>query len=177
MIVRCAMVISVNGYIARLDGEEDFISSDNWQEFLDTVKECNNVVVGRKTYETVTKLYKDYNFDNVVADYKIIVTSDSGYPPTKGFTVVHSPKEAIKFLESKGLERAYVEGGELNASFASEGLINELEVVIEPFAIGKGRQGLAIGDYELSLKLVKFEKLSGDRVHMLYEVAKNRGEL
>ena len=166
------MVISTNGYIARLNGEEDFVSSDNWEEFVADIKEFRNIVVGRKTYETVTKLYTDYNFDNVDADYKILITHDRNYSPPPGFLVFHSPKEAADFLKAKKMEVMYVEGGELNASFAEAGLMDELLVVIEPFVIGEGRQGLAKGNYELKLVLIEEKRLSKDRVRLLYKVRK-----
>lgn len=168
------MVVSINGYIARLNGEEDFISSDNWKEFTAEVEECRNVVVGRKTYETVTRLYEDYNFDNVNAEYKVLVTGNKNYAPPNGFTVVHSPQEAVDFLESKGVETMYVEGGEINSSFATAGLVDELIVVMEPFLLGQGRPGMASGEYEFPLELIKLEKLSKDRVRLLYKVIKSK---
>src|SRR5579872_7124491 len=152
--VRCSIVMVPNGYIAKLDGSEEWISEANWPDFVADAKECGNIVVGRETFELVMKMYEDYNFDSVDAKHKVIVTKDKGYKAPIGYTVVHSPKEAVDFLSSQGADEILLSGGgKINAAFAEAGLIDELEVVIEPHVIGKGRQMLAVGEYEFPLKL------------------------
>ena len=167
-----ANTISPNGYIARLNGEEDWLSSANWLDFLIEAKEFSNIVMGRETYELVMRLYKDHNFDDVDVKYKVIVTRQDFKAPSD-YQVVHSPKEAIGFLEREGLETILlVGGGKLNGEFAKAGLINEISLTIEPYMIGEGRQVLAPGNYEFPLNLKKVEKLSGERVRLVYEVKK-----
>ena len=179
MIVRMANTISPNGYIARLNGEEDWLSSANWFDFLKEAKEFDNFVMGRETYELVMRLYKDHNFDSVDVKYKVIVTRQDFKAPSN-YQVVHSPQEAVEFLEGEGLEKIFlVGGGKLNAEFAKAGLINEISLTIEPYMIGEGRQVLASGNYEFPLELKKTEELSGGRVRLVYKVksGKNWGGL
>lgn len=92
MKVILSMVISLNGLVARENGEEDWLPSEGWQEFLDDAKKYNNIVMGRETYELVQKLYKDYNFDSVETEQKVIVTKQSEYKTNDGYVIVHSPK-------------------------------------------------------------------------------------
>jgi riboflavin biosynthesis pyrimidine reductase len=170
------MVMSPNGYIARKDGDEEWISEVNWTDFVKDAKKCNNIVVGRETYEVVTRMYEDYNFDAVDADYKIIVTNKRDFPVPAGYKVVYSPKEAVDFLNEMGIKEVLLSGGgKINASFAEAGLIDELELIVEPHVIGSGRQVLAVGNYEFHLELKELEKLSHGRVRLLYNVVKENG--
>jgi len=172
MIVRMANTISPNGYIARLNGEEDWLSSINWADFVEEAKAFNNFVIGRETYEVVMRLYKDHNFDDVETKHKIIVSRQDFKAP-EPYIVVHSPKEAIELLSRGGIEKTLlVGGGKLNSEFVKAGLVDEISLIIEPYLIGEGRQVLAAGDYEFGLRLKNVDKLSGGRVRIVYEVQK-----
>ncbi len=59
------MVISPNGFIARENGDEDWLPSEGWDDFVAEAKQYDNIVMGRETYEQVTEKYKDKNFDDV----------------------------------------------------------------------------------------------------------------
>src|SRR5688572_24389345 len=90
--------ISLNGMIARENGDEDWLPSEGWDEFVEDVKKYGSFIMGRETYELVTKLYPNFNFDNVEATHKIIVTSQLNYRAPNGYIAVGSPEEAKEFL-------------------------------------------------------------------------------
>ena len=46
-------VISADGFIARLDGDEDFIPDDLWPHTLEFFKKYDALVMGRKTYDAM----------------------------------------------------------------------------------------------------------------------------
>ena len=50
------MAMSLNGIIAKEDGNEDFLSHKNWETFSELVNTFGNFVVGRKTHEAVKKM-------------------------------------------------------------------------------------------------------------------------
>lgn len=52
------MTISPNGLIARDDGDEDWLPSEGWDDFISEVKHYDNIVMGRETYEQVTTRYR-----------------------------------------------------------------------------------------------------------------------
>lgn len=167
------MVISLNGLVARENGEEDWLPSEGWQEFLDDAKKYNNIVMGRETYELVQKLYKDYNFDSVETEQKVIVTKQSEYKTNDGYVIVHSPKESLEYLESKGMkEILLIGGGKLNSEFIKLGLVHELWITITPFILGKGRPFINPEDFDIPLELTSTEVLSKGRVKLKYKVAK-----
>jgi len=169
MNVIMANAISPNGLLAREDGNEDWLPSEGWQEFLADAKRFNNFVMGRETYERVQELYPDYNFDNVETGYKIIVTRNQDFQPPKGYIVVHSPQEALRFLEEKRIENALlVGGGKLNSQFLAQKLVNEIWITITPYIIGKGRPFIAPDDFDIRLDLFEHKELSGGRLLTKY---------
>ena len=165
------MVISPNGFIARENGDEDWLPSDGWDDFVAEAKEYNNIVMGRETYEQVTEKYEDENFDNVQVDHKLIVTNNKGFQAPKGYSIVHSPEEAIEYLEKVGVSKLFlIGGGILNAAFAKRKLVNQVQLTITPYIIGKGRPFLASDDFEFGMTLIRVKQLSLGRVRLIYKV-------
>lgn len=166
------MAISPNGYIAREDGDEDWLPSEGWDEFLVLAKRLNNIVMGRETYDQVTSRYKDYNFNNVECQYKVIVSRDKQFSAPAGYYVVHSPEEAISFMKSKGVTKLFlIGGGKLNSEFIKRKLVNEIQLTINPYIIGNGRSFIAPADFDLTLRLTGHKELTKGRVRLEYEVA------
>jgi dihydrofolate reductase len=165
------MVISPNGFIARENGDEDWLPSDGWDDFVTEAKDYNNVVMGRETYEQVTAKYEDENFDNVAVDHKLIVTNNVDFKAPKGYIIVHSPEEAIDYLESAGVNTLFlIGGGVLNTSFIKRNLVTQIQLTVSPYIIGKGRPFLIAGDFELGLTLLNVKQLSLGRVRLVYKV-------
>lgn len=172
MKVLLDMAISPNGFIAREDGDEDWLPSEGWDEFLVLAKTLDNIVMGRETYEQVTSRYKDYNFDSVECTHKVIITRNKKFVAPPNYTVVHSPEEAISYIEGKGIDKLFlIGGGKLNSQFFKRNLINELQLTINPYIIGKGRSFISSENFDAPLKLVECNKLSGDRVQLKYILA------
>jgi dihydrofolate reductase len=158
------MVISPNGYICKPDGNEDWIDQANWDDFVKDCQECDNFIVGRTTYEIVTGL------DDIKAKHKVIVTTKD-LKARPGYTVVHSPQEAVDFLNSQNVDEILLAGGGvINGSFAKAGLIDEVEFVVEPYLVGAGKPVFIPGEFEFKLVLDEVEKLSKDRVRILYKL-------
>ena len=165
------MVISPNGFIARENGDEDWLPSNGWNDFVEEAKEYNNIVMGRETYEQVTKKYKDENFDNVQVDYKLIVTNNKDFQAPQGYTLVYSPEEAVGYLEKVGVNTLFlIGGGVLNAAFAKRNLVNQIQLTVTPYIIGKGRPFLAFDDFEFGMTLLDVKQLSLGRVRLVYKV-------
>jgi dihydrofolate reductase len=165
------MVISPNGFIARENGDEDWLPNEGWDDFVAEAKQYNNIVMGRKTYELITEKYEDENFDDVTVDHKLIVTASHEFQVPKGYVVVHSPEEAIAYLEERDVETLFlIGGGELNAAFAKRGLITQVQLTVTPYVIGKGRPFLAFEDFEFGMTLLDAQKLSLGRVRLTYSV-------
>lgn len=166
------MAISPNGLIAREDGREDWLPSSNWDDFLVDASHFGNIVMGRETYELVTKLYPDYNFDNVDTSYKLIVTRNKDFV-AKGYQVVYSPEEALTFLAQQGVKNVLlIGGGKLNTEFIKRSLVDEIWLTVTPHIIGKGRPFIAPEDFDLPLKFIESKALSDGRIQIKYRAMK-----
>jgi dihydrofolate reductase len=168
-----ANAISLNGLIARENGEEDWLPAEGWTEFVDDAKKYGNFIMGRETYELVMKLYPDHNFDDVDVPYKIIVTSNATFTVPDGYVVVRSPEEAKTFLTERNTKVGLlVGGGKLNSSFYARSLIDEVWITMNPHILGKGRPFISSADFDIKLKLTDIVRLNKDRVQLKYTVAK-----
>jgi dihydrofolate reductase len=127
--------------------------------------------LGRETYEQVTAKYEKENFDNVQVDHKLIVTSNNDFQVPKGYILVHSPEEAIKYLEKVSVNTLFlIGGGILNSSFAKRKLVNQIQLTLTPYIIGKGRPFLAFDNFEFGMTLLSVKQLSLGRVRLVYKV-------
>lgn len=166
------MAMSVNGIIATNDGGEDFLSHENWENFVKDVKKVGCLIWGRKTYEAVKKWESSYlePFEKIV---KVIVTSDSNYKLDEGYILASSSEEALEILKKRGFDTVILTGGSKNnCSFAKLGLIDEVVVNLEPVILGQGIPLFAPEDFEMKLKLISEEKMGNGILQLKYNVLK-----
>ena len=111
------MSMSVNGFIARENRDEDFLSDENYETFVELANQAGGSVWGRRTHETM-RGYGQEAFDKIKNVKKIIVSKDNNFNIEKDFELAKSPKEAIKKFEEQGLKEIILTGGSnLNTSF------------------------------------------------------------
>jgi len=162
---------SLNGFIARKDGREDWLPNEGWDEFVNSAQEFGNFIMGRETFEIVTKIDPDYNFEEADVPYKIIVTTNPDYAAPEGYIVAHSPQEARSFLAEKNVETGLlIGGGKLNGAFYANKLVDETWIMVNPCILGEGRPLIANSDFETKLKLIDVVRCSKDRVLLEYSV-------
>ena len=95
------MAISLNGIIATENGDENFLSDENWDMFCKLAKEFGNFIYGRKTYEVVQKWG---NIDSFTDIQKVII-SEKTIKLGKGYILANSPEDAILKLSEKGFKK------------------------------------------------------------------------
>ncbi len=130
---------SVDGYIARVNGDLDFLppgggEPHGYEEFISTV---DALVIGRKTFETVLK------FDAwPYGEKPVFVLSTRTLAPVPHDAVVErmsgEPAEILSTLEARGFRHAYVDGGITVQRFLRAGLIQRLIITRVPVLIGSG---------------------------------------
>lgn len=144
MTTTCSVFIatSLDGYIARANGDIDWLPADEtlgedhgYTEFIDSV---DALVIGRITYELVLT-FKEWPYPGK----KVFVLS-TGLPAlperlSGSVEIVSStPAELIRRLSGLGIRRAYVDGGKTIQSFLSAGLIDDMTITTIPILIGSG---------------------------------------
>lgn len=171
MKVILTMAISANGIIATKTGSEDFLSHDNWLQFVKLAKKVGCFIWGRKTYEAVLKWEGDH-LKELEAVKKIII-SRSNLKLIKGFELANSPEEALTKLKEYGYKEAIVTGGStINSAFAKASLIDEVIFDVNPSILGEGIPIFAPDSFELSMELIGVERVGNNLVELHYKVIK-----
>lgn len=159
-------VISADGFIARNNGDEDFIPDELWSSTLKLYKEYGIVVMGRKTYETIQS-YDKYAIKQLedLLLKKVIVSSNLKFVPKPGYTVIHSIDE-ITILGPKILVTS---GPTLNSSLLKAGLVDTIILNTLPDKIGSG---IRVYEIEPNLTLISEEDKGTGRKWCIYKVNK-----
>ena len=166
------MAMSINGFIAREDRREDFLSQVGWVELARLSKKAGALIWGRKTYEAVKKWDKGY-LEDLKSVRKIILSSNPDFQLDGGFFLASGPKDALQKLEKEGFSETILTGGASNnSSFAKEDLIDEVILNMDPVLVGKGILLFAPSDLEYRLRLLGVKKLSGQTIQLHYKVIK-----
>jgi dihydrofolate reductase len=130
---------SVDGFIARGNGELDFLPPGGGEEhgyeaFMATV---DALVIGRKTYETVLA-FEAWPY----GEKPVFVLSRDVLAPAPPEARVErmsgEPAEILARLEQRGIQHVYVDGGLTIQGFLRAGLIQRLVVTRVPVLIGEG---------------------------------------
>jgi dihydrofolate reductase len=165
------MGITINGYIAKEDGNSEWTSDEDLKGFYNHSRDAGNIVMGRNTYAAAMKsgyfpfpdalnvVVTHEAMENVWGD-RVLITDGS-------------PKEIVAMLEQKGFETLFLAGGgQLNTSFINEHLIDEIYLDVEPLLFGRGIKIFADADFEVDLELIETKQLNAQTVQLHYRVKK-----
>lgn len=124
-------VISEDEFIARKDGQEDFIPDELWPTTLAILNSYDFLLMGSKTYETIQdyereslRLFEELEVEKIVISKDFFVKS--------GYKVIRSLQE---IPEGKTIVSS---GPTLNNSLFQEKLIEKVILHIVPVEIGNG---------------------------------------
>jgi len=140
MMVSVFVGTSLDGFIARRNGEFDFLppgggEPHGYDEFIATV---DVIVMGRGTFETVLKMspwpYREK---------RVVVLSSRGLDlsEVRGGVVEQmagAPAEIVAKLAAQGSKHVYVDGGITVQGFLRAGLVQRLTITRVPVLIGDG---------------------------------------
>ncbi len=173
MKVKVYMAPTANGMIAKSNGDESFVSEENEQLWIDTVRKTGNVVVGRKAFEVARAegIFPTGGALNVVLTKRKV---KNRWGDRAMFTN-RSPKEVVDLLKSMGFKTAMVAGGgRVNASFIKSGLVDEICLSVQPKIFGKGINLFEGKEFDVDLRLLRIKRLSKNEVMLIYKVLNKR---
>src|SRR3989344_1735133 len=154
------MGMSVNGLVARKNGDEDFLSHRCWEVFTGLVAQYGCFVIGRKTIDQVKKWGKKYDLTKLPG-LCVIVSKRGGQNSSKRI-FAESPREALRKLAKLGYKEVLLAGGPtLNSSFAETGYIDEVILYVEPAVIGEGKALFRPGNFNMRLALCSVQRTGG----------------
>ena len=167
------MASSVDGFIARPDGDLDWLTSleggaeDPYERFLPTV---GALAMGPTTYEWLLEHVSRWPYP----DLPCWVFTHRELPGVEGADVRFvsgSPAEHIDAMRAAAGERNIwmVGGGELASQFAEAGLLDDLLLTVAPAVLGEGIPLFARGLPERP-RLVGTREFASGMVELRYEL-------
>jgi len=164
--------ISLDGYIARLDGSVDFLFMPKDYSMRPFFATIDTAIMGRKTYDVALKMsggkYPDYGIKNYVFS--------NSQPPGErgGVTFVNeAPRNFLaKIRALPGKNIWHMGGGELARSFLEEDLVDELHIGVVPVLIGEGIPLFPSGFPQREFSLLENKTYSKGLIALKY--ARNR---
>jgi dihydrofolate reductase len=167
---------SLDGYIARTDGEIDWLlkSGDSNEDhgYSSFIADKELVVMGRGTYEKVL------SFDSWPYTVPVIVLSKqlAESPVPEALTgklrfSAQEPRDLMEELTLQGIRQIYVDGGQLVQSFMRDKLIADMVITKVPVLIGSGRSLFGSLPSDIYLRLVSNRSFPSGLVQSTYRLA------
>jgi len=171
--LRYQVAVSLDGFIARPNGDYDWIVADPAIDFNALYKQFDIAVMGRKTYAPVAAM----EGHGAMPGIQVYVFSSTLSPATyPGVSIVNDdPLTVVAELKKKGGKDIWLfGGGELFRSLLDAGLVDTVEVALMPVLLGSGIPLLPPGaDAKLVLTDLKRLPTSGTVV-LAYTVEGSR---
>lgn len=169
MKVTLYMAISIDGYIAKQDGDSDWVSPVDSENFEKSIEEAGCIVVGRKTFEQFYgELYPVEAVTNIVLSNNAIRNDKN-----ENVVYVQSPKEALQVAESNGHSKVLlIGGGQTNGAFIKENLIDEVILSVHPLILGEGIKIFEDFSNQVDLDFVSAEEMEAGLLQVRYKIKK-----
>jgi dihydrofolate reductase len=172
MTVSVFVGTSVDGFIARLNGDLDFLppgggEPHGYDEFMASV---DALVIGRKTFETVLA-FEAWPY----GDKRVVVLSHRPVDVSAAASMnveqmAGPPIEIVSRLADSGARNLYVDGGVTIQGFLRAGLIQRLIVTRVPVLIGEGIPLFGTVPRDIRLRHVATRHFPSGLVQSEYEV-------
>jgi dihydrofolate reductase len=166
--------ISLDGYIARKNGDVDFLFMPKDYSMAPFFATVDTAVMGRKTFDAARRMGGSFSGGSTAT----FVFSRS-QPPRERDGVVfvnRSPGELIGELRHRpGKNIWLMGGGELTASFLAEDLVDELYLGVVPVLLGEGIPSFPAGFPQRDFALIENRSYSKGLIALKYERARPKG--
>ena len=166
--VRYAVAMSLNGYIAGLQGESDWIVMDPDIDFASIFNQFDTILVGRRTFEAMARAG-----NTAMPGMKTVVCSrtllQSDYP---GVTIIgENAESAVAAMRAgDGKDIWLFGGGRLFGSLVAANMVDTVEVSVIPVLLGSGVPLVTGVESPLRLELTKERVYKSGVVSLEYRV-------
>ena len=168
------IAVSADGYIARKNGEIDWLPGGEGGEdygYAEFMSGIDHVVMGRNTFEKVL------TFGGWHYEKKVIVLTSRKLTLAPELTdkaeALHlSPLELVHELERRGSRHIYLDGGVTIQNFLREGLVDEMTITTIPILIGEGLPLFGSLEKDIKLELLVSRSFRNGLVQNKYKAYK-----
>jgi dihydrofolate reductase len=160
------VAISLDGYIARLDGDIDWLPSPEDNGYGKFYNSIDALVMGATTYEQVLS-FGDWPYPGKLS--YVLTSRNLSTVRTDTFFVKGGVEEVVENVNKKGYKRVWlVGGGKLASSFINRGLVDEYIIAVIPTILGSGIS-LYQSVLELKLDLIEVKSYSSGVAELRYK--------
>lgn len=142
------LALSADGYIAKPDGNSDWVSERTEELFKSRIREAGCLVVGSRTFNQ----YQGSIYP-VAGALNIILTHQNTHISNENNLIyATSPESAIKIAEDHNCSGILLAGGaSISKAFLQKDFIDEIYFSKHPILLGKGMK--PFGDVEVPIKI------------------------
>jgi|SRR5579863_4952615 dihydrofolate reductase len=163
---------SVDGFIARLNGEYDFLPLDGGEPhgYIEFMAGIDALVIGRKTFETV-RAFPEWPYSGktvIVLSSRPLDFSDVSDDRVE--QMAGAPAEIVSKLAARGFQHLYIDGGITIQQFLRAGQIQRLTITRVPVLIGQGIPLFAALPHDIRLRHIATQSYPSGLVKTQYEV-------
>lgn len=159
---------SLDGFIARRNGDVDWLFTDEDYGYTEFYESIDTVLMGRKTYDKIAE------FDQYPYLAKKSYVFSKSFNPNKYDSVTFVSENLVKFTQqlrlSEGKDIWLVGGSEIIKLFVKSKMIDEIIVSIHPLILGDGIPLFLNNDEQINLKLKNCINFSTGLVQLHYEI-------
>jgi dihydrofolate reductase len=161
--------VSLDGYIAGPHGEADWIVPDPETDFLALMAQFDTLLVGRRTFETMVRAKR-----TTMPGMRTVVLSTTlrqvDYPDV---TIIGDAVEtAVKHLRANSQKDVWLfGGGEVFRRLLDAGLVDSIELALEPVLLGSGIPLVPEALHRQELRLAAHRVSQVGVVHLEYAVS------
>jgi dihydrofolate reductase len=143
---------SLDGYIARENGDIDWLPENTASGYGDFIKSIDTVIMGKKTYDQVLT-FGDYPYKDKKS---YVFTRNNEYSKDENTEFVHDADKLVKdILSDSGTNIWLIGGAEIISTFVNLGFVDEIIISIIPVVLGKGIPLFKNIEKEIKLELIK----------------------
>lgn len=162
------LATSADGFIARPDGDSDWVSEYTEEFFRQRARDLGALAVGRKTFEK----YRGVVYP-VEGALNIVISKEGGADSSPDVAYASSPEEAVQIAEAHRSAGLLVAGGAtVSKAFFESGLIDEVYFSVHPVLLIEGIKPFGDLDVSQSLSLLEEKQLEDGFVELHYAVKK-----
>lgn len=168
MKVIMQMAVSLDGFIARLDGDSDWVTEEDSGIFDIAVAKAGCVIVGKNTFKQYQgEIFPVPNVKNYV------LTTENHENDDADVKYISGTEELMNNLERDGFQEVILAGGgETNGRLGQADLIDEVVLSIYPIILGNGIKLFGSWAGEMKLELVGTKQLTDGVIQNHYKVVK-----